>query len=561
MSPTQHHYCVDLDARDLNGDLRVRLAGRPVAEARHPSRDELAGLETRARALNDAEQARRHGSRVGLESPLKELGRAVFELLDGPGRELSTALRRAQVAGAELLIAVRLIGPPGTHPALGWRLELAHDGDGHLARKRNVRLVVQYGDRDVSGPLRLEHGRLRVLLMAYSPQNVEPVLDYEGEEEAVLAALAPNVEVGRVSVEVVEDGSLAELERRLKTDSYDVVYLSGHGELREDGPVLLLEDEVGALDTVDTERLYRALERGQTMPQLVVLASCETAGQRDGVASMAAGLVARGVPAVTGWVRPVADVDATQASRDLLDQLATGHALPSAVAYARRELADSDAERPPAQRSFGWSTLHLAACSAAGFILDLGAASPARPPTAPGETYKFLGDGRMRVLERGFVGRRRVLQRLIRILRHGKDQGLACAGAVVLGRKGVGKSCLAGRASDRHSQDLDGLALLVLHGELDDATLLEHARRSALEHGDREAEAILASASEPAERRLERLLLGRWKRRPLVIVLDDFQRNLELGRSSAVRCLFSRDALDPRGRSADAPRHGPSLHS
>ncbi|MBI5851364.1 MAG: tetratricopeptide repeat protein [Planctomycetes bacterium] len=520
--------CFDLASAGQGGALRLQIPGRPLAEARVVTAVDLAAIAAGAETLRDAERARRSGSRVDPAGPMRAHGEAIYRLLDGPGRDLTSALHDAHEHGCDLLVVVRLLGNPRTHPACGWRFELAHDGDGHVARRRGVQFVVQYGDRAVGEPQRLDHGRLRILFMAYSPQGVEPVLDYEGEEEAVLEALAPNVEAGRVSVEVVEDGTLAELGRRLKTARYDVVYLSGHGELREDGPVLLLEDEVGGLDLVGTERLFDALARGQTMPQLVVLASCETAGNRDDVASMAAGLVARGVPAVLGWVRPVADADATQASRDLLDQLATGHALPEAAAFARRELADTDAKRHAPARTHGWSTMHLATGEAAGFALDVGVPPPEAGLAPPTEIYKFLGDGRMRVLQQGFVGRRRALQRLIRILRHGKDGDATRAGAVVIGMKGVGKSCLAGRAIDRHGQDSGELALLVLHGALDDATVLEHARRCAVASGDREAEKVLENVNEPVERRIERLLLGRWSKRALVVVLDDFEKNLEL---------------------------------
>ena len=529
--------CFDLGADGPDGALRLQVAGRPLTEARLATAGDLAAIAASAEALRHAEHARRGGSRFDPTGPLREHGEAIYRLLDGPGRELTTALHDTHEHGRDLLVVIRLLGNPRTHPAAAWRFELAHDGDEHVARRRGVQVVVQYGDRAVGEPQLLDHGRLRILFMAYSPQGIEPVLDYEGEEEAVLEALAPNVEAGRVRVEVVEDGTLAELGRRLKTDTYDVVYLSGHGELREDGPVLLLEDEVGGLDLVGTERLFDALKRCQAMPRLVVLASCETAGNRDDVASMAAGLVARGVPAVLGWVRPVADADATQVSRDLLDQLATGHALPEATAFARRELADTDAARPAQVRTHGWSTMHLATADAAGFVLDVDVPPPETSLAAPAEVYKFLGDGRMRVLQQGFVGRRRPLQRLIRILRQGKDGDEARAGAVVIGMKGVGKSCLAGRAIDRHFQDSGEVALLVLHGALDDATFLEQARRYALTAGDREAEKVLEIVNEPVERRIERLLLRRWSKRTLIVVLDDFEQNLELRPDGLARLM------------------------
>ena len=57
--------------------------------------------------------------------------------------------------------------------------------------------------------------RLQVLFMAYSPRDVQPVLDYEGEEERILDELAPFVEERRLVLKVAEEGSLDELRRRL----------------------------------------------------------------------------------------------------------------------------------------------------------------------------------------------------------------------------------------------------------------------------------------------------------------------------------------------------------
>ncbi len=527
------------DAPDAQA-LTIRVADAASPSVRGLKQAELDELIRSAQAVGAAEQARRRGSAQPLEQRMREHGERLFALLDGPQRSLATALQRATQDGQPILLVVRLLGEPHGHPAAGLRFELLRDGKEFVTRRPDIRLAIQQGDRAPTAPERPEHGLLRVLFMAYSPRGVEPVLDFEGEEERILRTLAPNIEKGCVRIEVVEDGTLSELERRLKTDSYDVVYLSGHGELRPDGPCLLMEDDVGDLDRVGTERLHRTLERAQTMPRLVVLQSCETADGRDDVASMAAGLVARGVPAVLGWVRPVADIDATTAGCDLLDRLATGHDLTEAIAFTRRQLAQADLERlqktgASRAQTFAWATMHLVTRQAAGFQIDTSAPAPQREGPTSGEVYRFLGDGRMRVLREGFIGRRRVLQRLIRILRDGRDQDSSRAGAAVIGMKGVGKSCLAGRAIERHAQDCPTAALLVLHGKLDEMVLLERVRRCALECDDREAEKILDNKDEPAERRVERLLLGRWRRRELVIVLDDFEQNLELQPSGPAR--------------------------
>jgi tetratricopeptide (TPR) repeat protein len=140
---------------------------------------------------------------------------------------------------------------------------------------------------------------------------------------------------------------------------------------------------------------------------------------------------------------------------------------------------------------------------------------------------------RMRVLTKGFVGRRRELQALGQILRHGRwtppgEAERAVAGALVVGMKGQGKSCLVGRALDRHQQDSGELSLVVLHGAIDDLQLLEAFRTEAVRLGDDAAERLLGDTSRKTPQRIERLLRHHWRERRLVIVLDDFEQNLEI---------------------------------
>ena len=534
---TDHPTILLVDIHATNHEEQVTLSVRCPNLSKSTERVlDDAGLKELQGGLDrlaKTERAHRDRPQAGLPTQIAAHGKALYCLLDGPERVITSALEAATQSGSGLNLIIRLRGNAHIHPGSNWRLELLHDDRGPLGCRNHVTITVQLGNRDAETAEVLGEGRLRYLFMAYSPIGVEPVLDYEGEEEAILRALAPAVQTGRATVEVVEDGSLSELERRLKSGRYDVVHLSGHGELRPDGPCLLMEDGFGGLERVGTERLFAVLERAQQMPRLVVLASCETADGRDDLASMTAGLVRRGVPAAVGWSRPVADTDATQAAKDLYDRLTAGASLPEAAAFARRKLEEVDRGRT--RRTFGWATMHLVARAGLGFQLDVSAPPPPLQDPVPAEVYRFLGAGEMRVLQEGFVGRRRPLQQLGRILRDGRDDKHLRAGALILGMKGQGKSCLAGRAIDRHIQASGHVGLLVVHGSLDEVTLLERLRTLALERRDSEAEMILDNASEALEQRLERLLLGPWSRTPLIIVLDDFEQNLEVRSTKAAR--------------------------
>jgi hypothetical protein len=113
---------------------------------------------------------------------------------------------------------------------------------------------------------------------------------------------------------------------------------------------------------------------------------------------------------------------------------------------------------------------------------------------APKVVYRMLGN-RMRVLERGFVGRRWELQALGRILRWGRQVASRgaespVAGATIVGMKGQGKSCLVGRALERFSQDVGEVATVVLHGKLSEFELLEAFRQEASRSGEDKSEAL-----------------------------------------------------------------------
>src|SRR5262249_40147771 len=150
------------------------------------------------------------------------------------------------------------------------------------------------------------------------------------------------------------------------------------------------------------------------------------------------------------------------------EQLAAGKTPVEAADLAREQMRRSEQGAPVP--SHAWGTLSLVSSSAAGFRVDTHAA-PLSERVDREEVYKYLGT-RMRVLKTGFVGRRRLVQRLLRVLLRGEDlrEGGAreVAGACVFGMKGVGKSCVVGRTLERAAQSAPELVTVVLHGAIDE---------------------------------------------------------------------------------------------
>ncbi|ACY13822.1 tetratricopeptide repeat protein [Haliangium ochraceum] len=527
---------VDLSAQ-ADDALLVVWGRQPGRRPRAVTAAVCARIDALAEAVTEAETTR---DPEAVERTRGALGRALYEVLDGPERALAQRCQDIAARGARrLALVIRLRSAAvheraalARHPCVRWRWELLADAHGPLATRRGgVAISVQLGDQSVAAPVALPHGGLRILFMASSPRGVQPVLDYEREEEHVLRAVAPFVKDGRARLRVVEQGSLESLERCLLGRAYDIVHLSGHGELTPAGPRLLMEDNVGGRCDVGPQQLLEVLRRAHDLPALVMISACYSGGSRNGIPSLAAQLVAGGIPTVVGWVQPVRDDLATEAAGDIYQRLCTGKTVAQAVSFARQRLHDTDQKGlPSVPPTHTWGTLQLLTDAASDIHLDAQRPPLSDEPAGSDEAYTYLSEGRVRVLERGFVGRRRELQRLLFILMHGKDgEGERCAGAIILGMKGVGKSCLAARAVQRLAQGLadpSELGQVVLHGALDEFTVLEQFEMQAIRWGDRDAEDILSDAREPLPRRLRRLLAGRWRTRRLVIVLDNFEHNL-----------------------------------
>ncbi|AGP37134.1 hypothetical protein SCE1572_23205 [Sorangium cellulosum So0157-2] len=517
---------------DPGGALILSWTEAPGPRNKAVRPEEIAHLRRLTDAVSLAESQRES---VAIVETRAALSAALVELLDGPERALGQRIARADAERRRLDLVVRARsddrGALRVHPATWMRWELLPFAE---TRRRGapppLTVVLQLGSQDLGAPRVLEGGGLRIAFMAFSPHDVRPELDFEREEEELLAAIAPMAERRRARLRVVEGGTLEELRDVLLLERFDVVHLSGHGVRTPGGPRLVLEDAFGARRDVEPAELIEVLERAKAMPELVMVSCCNSADVRGSVASFAAELVAAGVPNVVGWTRPVGDGLAMLAASVLYEQIGAGKTPVEAMHLAREQMRREE-ERTPAP-AHAWGTLHLVSGSAAGFRID-DRAEPLSERVDRDEVYRFLGS-RMRVLKTGFVGRRRLVQRLLRVIVRGQDLepksgARDVAGACVFGMKGVGKSCVVGRAIERAKQHAPELGVVVVHGAIDERSVLDAFQEAvAVGGGDATAERLLARADERVFQRVRRLM-AHWRRRPVVVVLDDFEQNLDRG--------------------------------
>ncbi|MEU8262961.1 CHAT domain-containing protein [Micromonospora sp. NPDC048999] len=444
---------------------------------------------------------------------LRDLGMKLAAFLDGDERWLTPVLDRP--AGTTLRITAE-----GRLRHLPWEL-LAVDGS-HLTVSVNAPLlpVRAVGTNSaLTAPVKAANRPLRVLFMATSPEGVEPVLSYEAEEAAILAATS------RTGADLVveESGTLEGLRflsRDYGTGYFDVLHLSGHATISVNGqPAFLVENEFGGLAYATADQIAQAM--AGHWPRLVFVSGCLTGNAPDGGAfpSMSESLVRAGAPAVLGWALPVGDVSATEFAAELYRSLADGQPLDRAIVEARQHLYK--------HKRGNWHLLRAYADRSplAPMVTPLLTKGRARIQIRPADQEFLDPQTRLsRVAARAaFVGRRRVIQRCLRTLKQPYGSGDAAEALVLHGMGGLGKSSLASRLLER----MPTHQRAVWFGRVDLTRFRELTTKVEFPTMEQQIEAakLLDNGQAPLLVRLRHLLHvdGPLGQTPCLFVFDDFE--------------------------------------
>ena len=448
---------------------------------------------------------------------LEQLGRALFEWLDG-NAQLRRLLEPMQPLALQISVEAGLRHLP-------W--ELLHDGTAFLCA-HPTRLFTPLRSVTVRNLDVITANRpLRTLFMATSPEQVEPVLDFEQEEARILDATRKQP----IELQVEESGSLEGLREQVESfpqGYFDVFHLTGHADIHDDAPVFIMEDPLGGAHHAKLEELARVFSDSGRFPRLIFLSGCRTGQSPDqgGLPSFSEALVAAGAPAVLGWALPVGDQDASAAAGYLYDKLAAGVPIDQAVSFARQQLC--------ARNSRYWHLLRLYCDS-----------SDLRPLVTPLRTTDRerlqIREARSEILDAGgkvevctrtqFVGRRRLLQRCLRALRAFPDDPHYAEGVLLHGMGGLGKSSAAARLLERLRASHKAV---VWHGGLDEIELIR-----VLSDKIKSAGEIL---NQPGELTLKQRLIELFgQTEPLLLLFDDFEQNAEQKATTTPR--FKPEAL------------------
>ena len=437
-----------------------------------------------------------------------EIGQKLFVFLDGDSRHLQQALYEAEKHGQPLQLHLS-----ACNEVADWPFELLAQEDTFLLPVGLLHVVRHVSDWGIGRRITPRKRALKLLFMACAPIDGKPELDFEREEEAIFN-ITENLPI---DMEVEDSGSLEGLREQLVYRDYDVVHLSGHADIDKHGrPYFIMENETGyPLNVFPGDLWNKALI--ENPPRLLFLSGCRT-GQNTSIGSGAAvsfahELVANHqVPAVLGWGRPVNDEQAILAEAMLYRELSRGKTILSAIKRARYELAREFQSSPePA-----WPLLRL---FSSGIPLHKIVAIHLQLRLKPKRMkYIYLENSRVRVLSEGFVGRRRQLQRSLRVLKKDANK----VGVLLLGAGGLGKSCLAGKIIERFTQH----TLIIVHGKLNTITMEAALKDTFIRTQDHKGRQILATGKEMADK-LAELCVTSFKEKNHLILFDDFEQNLE----------------------------------
>ncbi len=452
-------------------------------------------------------------------------GRRLYKWLDGSDRWLQPLLDRYRREGIVLAITSLSSANATSEKLAHLPWEVLHDGVSFLVQRVPAIIPVRWVSDSTVKKLTIEgepeNRALQVLFMATSPLNVEPVLEFEAEEARILEATARQP----LALTVEESGCLSELGYLVDgydREYFDVLHLTGHATLQNGQPRFITETATGEAFYASAGDIAQELQF--RLPKLIFLSGCRTgqAGNGGSVPSMAEELLKSGAKAVLGWGQNVLDPDATAAAAVLYQELSGGKQITEALACTYQALIKNKAR--------DWHLLRLYAAGnlPGSLVTPLRTRGRKSAPPLSVSTQFLDPAGKVKVPTReSFVGRRRQLQNCLRVLTQtslshpyqGGDRG--GVGVLIHGMGGLGKSSLAARLCDR----LPNFERVVWVGRIDEASLVNRLTEKL---DDDEQRKRLQNYDEELKYRLQRVFQQlHEKAKPFLLVLDDFEGNLE----------------------------------
>ena len=262
---------------------------------------------------------------------------------------LRTGREVAQRSNAPLRLRLNLGGGPMSPlHALRWETLVDPETQTSLGISRSMFLSRFLGSGDLR-PIRLRsRSELRVLLAIANPQGLDRFgltsLDVAKERKAIRDAL------GDISVTCLSDEGHVTLTRicdvldpSSEDEGYDVLYLVCHGTMLQDMSQLWLETDEGQIARVSGSEFAVRMYDLRQRPNLIVLASCQSASAEQGeaLASVAPRLARVGIPAVLAMQDDIEVETSRRFMTAFFSALQERNQIDEAVSLARGAVADA----------------------------------------------------------------------------------------------------------------------------------------------------------------------------------------------------------------------------
>lgn len=268
------------------------------------------------------------------------------------------ATARASAQTADVPLRLRLFISHTARELQGLRWECLRDPDAEtspLFTGEQVPFSRYLASLDFRPVLPLNRDKLRALVVIANPHNLSSYspggrdlapVDVAGELKRAEAGLQ-NIEITALA----SNGSatLDNLVDALR-EGYDILYLVCHGALAQGQPRLWLEDEIGNVDVTAGNDLVTRLRELQKQPRLVVIASCQSAGDGDedgahssdegALAALGPRLAEVGIPAVIAMQGNVSMQTISRFMKTFFEELQKDGQIDRAVAVARGAVRD-----------------------------------------------------------------------------------------------------------------------------------------------------------------------------------------------------------------------------
>ncbi len=188
----------------------------------------------------------------------------------------------------------------------------------------------------------------RALVVIANPNNLAEYnlapVDLQGELmqarkslKSIPFAFLPDLEKGTRA-------TLNNLFSALREDQYSLLYLACHGTMVNEQPWIWLEDDNGEVSRISGDELVTRFNELQQRPQLIVLASCQSAHSAEGAAISSLGprLAEAGIPAVIAMQGNISMPTISRIMPAFFEELHRDGQVDRAMAVARGTVRDED---------------------------------------------------------------------------------------------------------------------------------------------------------------------------------------------------------------------------